>query len=176
MHQKPLCNCAHWQIRLKLCQARSTWNLTEWSRIAFRDEFRFENKYWGSAKICLETGHRIFNWLPPATPADNYDPVIKWVSFHSIAGPLWVLSGTPFQRDRTQTTYYGSLCCPSFFSPPGVTFHQDNVRLNSVIISNDCLVLVEHFPGQLDPPGFSAWKHVLCLMKRQHRLSLVPLM
>ncbi|GFY21981.1 transposable element Tcb1 transposase [Trichonephila clavipes] len=31
----------HRQLRLQWCQTRSMWNVTDWQKVAFRDEFRF---------------------------------------------------------------------------------------------------------------------------------------
>ncbi|GFW93561.1 transposable element Tcb1 transposase [Trichonephila clavipes] len=31
----------HRQLRLQLCQARSMWNVTDWKKVVFSDEFRF---------------------------------------------------------------------------------------------------------------------------------------
>ncbi|GFT67694.1 HTH_Tnp_Tc3_2 domain-containing protein [Trichonephila clavipes] len=31
----------HWQLRLQWCQARSMWNVTDWQKVVFSDEFRF---------------------------------------------------------------------------------------------------------------------------------------
>ncbi|GFV52077.1 transposable element Tcb2 transposase [Trichonephila clavipes] len=31
----------HRQLRLQWCQARSMWNITDWQKVVFSDEFRF---------------------------------------------------------------------------------------------------------------------------------------
>ncbi|GFU74054.1 HTH_Tnp_Tc3_2 domain-containing protein [Trichonephila clavipes] len=54
----------HRQLRLQWCQARSTWNVTDWQKIVFRDESRF---VWGTDDNVYGCGGALVSGTIPPT-------------------------------------------------------------------------------------------------------------
>ncbi|GFY16707.1 transposable element Tcb1 transposase [Trichonephila clavipes] len=79
----------HRQLRLQWCQARSTWNVTDWQKVVFIDESRF---VWGTVD------NRVRVWRRPGERYNSPHTVLRhtartagvmvWGAIAYVAGPL----------------------------------------------------------------------------------------
>ncbi|GFW56961.1 transposable element Tcb1 transposase [Trichonephila clavipes] len=79
----------HRQLRLQWCQTRSMWNVTDWQKVAFRDEFRF---------VLGTDDNRVRVWRRPSERYNSPHTVLRhtartagvivWGVIPMIAGPL----------------------------------------------------------------------------------------
>ncbi|GFW91124.1 transposable element Tcb2 transposase [Trichonephila clavipes] len=126
----------HRHLRLQWCQARSMWNVTDWQRVVFSDEFRF---------VLGTDDNRVRVWRCPGERYNSSHTVLRltarttgamvWgaIAYNS-RSTLIVMSGTSMgQRyiDDILRRHVG----PFLNCLPGAIFHQDNARPHTVKVA-----------------------------------------
>ncbi|KFM76542.1 Transposable element Tc1 transposase, partial [Stegodyphus mimosarum] len=151
-----LCN---WQW----CRAHSHWDVTDWSRIVFSDESRFElspddqrRRVWRRPEQWCDTNLTVFR------QTGRQPEMMVWsaISFHSRT-PLVVI-----RRNLTPQRYIDEVLRPvvlPFMSRhSGLTFQQDNARLHTAHVSTACRTL----PWPARWPDLFPIEHVWSIMGR----------
>ncbi|GFX31820.1 transposable element Tc1 transposase [Trichonephila clavipes] len=147
----------HRQQRLLWCQARSTWNVTDWQKVVFSDESRF----------VLETDdNRVRMWR---RPGERYNPpphtvlrhtartagVMVWgIIAYDSRSTLIVMRGT-----LTSQRYVDDILRPHvgpFLNGlPGAIFQQDNSRPHTARVAQDFLRHFQTLPWPARSPDLS---------------------
>ncbi|GFU14484.1 transposable element Tcb1 transposase [Trichonephila clavipes] len=132
----------HRQLRLQWCQARSMWNVTDWQKVVFSDEFRF---------VLGTDDYRVRVWRRSA-----YDS----------RSTLIVMRGT-----LTDQRYVDDILRPHvglFLNGlPGAIFQQDNARPYTARVAQDFLRHFQTLPGPARSFDLSPVEHVCDQLKRQ---------
>ncbi|GFV25071.1 transposable element Tcb1 transposase [Trichonephila clavipes] len=125
----------HQQLRLRWCQARSMWNVTDWQKVVFSDESRF---------VLGTDDNRVRVWRRPA-----YDS----------RSTLIVMRGT-----LTDQRYVDDILRPHvgpFLNGlPGAIFQQDNARPHTARVARDFLRHFQTLPWPASSPDLSPVEHV----------------
>ncbi|GFX63250.1 transposable element Tcb1 transposase [Trichonephila clavipes] len=132
----------HRQLRLQWCQARSMWNVTDWQKVVFSDEFRF---------VLGTDDNRVRVWRCPA---------------HDRRSTLIVMRGTlTGQRyvDDILRLHVG----PFLNGLPGAIFQQDKARPHTARVAQDFLRHFQTLPWPARSPDLSPVEHVWDQLKRQ---------
>lgn len=164
---------AHRQARLQWCRAHSTWNLTDWSRIVFSDESRFElSPDDQRRRVWRRPGQRWDTHLTVVRHTARQPGVMVWgaISFDSRT-PLVVIRDTLTAR-RYVDEILRPVVLPFLSRTPGLTFQQDNARPHTARLSTDCLRASPTLPWPARSPDLSPIEHVWALMSRRLRPSL----
>ncbi|KFM57593.1 Transposable element Tcb2 transposase, partial [Stegodyphus mimosarum] len=151
--------------RLQWCRVHSHWNVTDWSRIAFSDESRFElspddqrRRVWRHPGQLCDANLTVFRQTGRG--------VMVWgaISFHSRT-PLVV-----FRRNLTAQRYVDEVIRPvvlPFMSRhPGLTFKQDNACPHTAHVSSTCLSACRTLPWPTRSPDLSLIEHVWGIMDK----------
>ncbi|GFT52131.1 transposable element Tcb1 transposase [Trichonephila clavipes] len=123
----------HRQLPLQWCQARSTWNVTDWQKVEFSDESRF---VWGTED------NRVRVWRHPGAIA--YDS----------RSTLIVMRGTLTDQryvDDVLRLHVG----PFLNGLPGAIFQQYNARPHTARVAQDFLRHVQNLPWLARSPDLS---------------------
>ncbi|KFM62726.1 Transposable element Tc1 transposase, partial [Stegodyphus mimosarum] len=169
LRQLPLTSVQR-QARLQWCRAHSRWNFTDWSRIVFSDEFRFE---------LSPDDQRRRVWRRPEQPCDT-NLTVFWQTGRQTGMMDWDVislhSRTPFvviRRNFTAQRYVDKvlrpvvLPCVSHHS--GLTFQQNNARSHTAHVSTACLNACRTLPSPARSPDLSPIEHVWNIMGRANQ-------
>ncbi|GFY05299.1 transposable element Tcb2 transposase [Trichonephila clavipes] len=132
----------HRQLRLQWCQARSMWNVTDWQKVVFSDEFRF---------VLGTDDNRVRVWRRPAYDSQSTLIVMRG----TLTGQRYV--------DDILRPHVG----PFLNGFPGAIFQQDNAHLHTARVAQDFLHHFQILPWPPRSPDLSPVKHVGDQLKRQ---------
>lgn len=155
------------QARLQWCRTRSTWNISDWSRIVFSDESRFElSPDDQRRRVWRRPGQRWETHLTVYRHTARQVGVMVWgaISFHSRT-PLVVISGT-LTAQRYVDLILRPVLLPFMSSHPGLIFQQDNARPHTARVSTACLSACCTLPWPARSPDLSPIEHVWDMMGR----------
>ncbi|GFX81412.1 transposable element Tcb2 transposase [Trichonephila clavipes] len=157
----------HRQLLLQWCQARSMWNVTDWPKVVFSDEFRF---VWGTED------NRVLLWRCPGERYNSLYTVLRHI-VHTAGVMVWgviaydsrstliVMRGTlTGQRyvDDILRLHVG----PFLNDLPGAIFQQDNARPHTARVAQDFLRHFQTLPWPARSPDLSPVEHVWDQRKR----------
>lgn len=157
----------HRQARLQWCRAHSTWNVTDWSRIVFSDESRFElSPDDQRRRVWRRPGQRWDTNLTVARHTARQPGVMVWgaISFHSRT-PLVVIRGT-LTSQRYVDDILRPVVLPFISRHPGLTFQQDNARPHTARVSTACLRACPTLSWPARSPDLSPIENVWSIMGR----------
>ncbi|GFX85517.1 transposable element Tc1 transposase [Trichonephila clavipes] len=158
----------HRQLRLQWCQARSMWNVTDWQKVVFSDEYRF---------VLGTDDNRVRVWRHPGERYNYPHTVLRhtartagvmvWVAItYDSRFTLIVMRGT-----LTDQRYVDDILRPHvgpFLNGlPGAIFQQDNARTHTERVAQDFLLYVQTLPWLARSPDLSPVDHVWDQLKRQ---------
>ncbi|GFY36222.1 transposable element Tcb1 transposase [Trichonephila clavipes] len=129
----------HRQLCLQWCQARSMWNVTDWQKFVFSDEYRF----------VLGTDNRVRVWRHPGERYNSHSSVLRHTA--RIAGVM-VWGVIAYDRRSTFIVMRGTLTGQRYVDDilrphvepflngfPGAIFQQDNARPHTARVAQDFL-------------------------------------
>ncbi|GFY21957.1 transposable element Tcb1 transposase [Trichonephila clavipes] len=125
----------HRQLRLQWCQARSMWNVTDWQKVVFSDEFRF---------VLGTDDNRVRVWRHPA-----YDSRFTLIVMRgTLMGQRYVDEILRPHVDHFRNGLSGAI------------FQQDNARPHTARVAQDFLRHFQTLPWPTHFPDLSPVEHV----------------
>ncbi|GFU52719.1 transposable element Tcb1 transposase [Trichonephila clavipes] len=132
----------HRQLRLHWCQARSMWNVTDWQKVVFSDEYRF---------VLGTDDNRVRVWRRPAYDSRSTLIVIRG----TLTGQRYV--------DEILQPHVG----PFLNDLSGAIFQQDNARPHIARVAQDFLRHFQTLSWSAHSPDLSPVEHVWNQLKRK---------
>ncbi|GFT97039.1 transposable element Tcb2 transposase [Trichonephila clavipes] len=145
----------HRRLHLEWCLARENWIAAKWNQVVFSDESRFN--------LCSDD-NRVRVWRPrgerlnatfvlqqhtaPTTGVMVWDAIA-----YNTRSPLVLIRGT-----MTAQRYVHDILQRHVL--PGAIFQQDNARLHTARVSQDCLRTVTTIPLPARSPDLSPIEHI----------------
>ncbi|KFM59944.1 Transposable element Tcb2 transposase, partial [Stegodyphus mimosarum] len=149
------------QARLLGCRAHSHWNVTDWSRIVFSNESRFElSPDDQRRRVWRHPGRRCDTNLTVFRQTCRQPGVMVWgaISFHSRT-PLVVIRRN-LTAQRSVDEVLRPVVLPFMSCHPGLTFQQDNFRNNTAHVFTACLSGCRTLPCPARSLDLSPTEHV----------------
>ncbi|GFX40654.1 transposable element Tc1 transposase [Trichonephila clavipes] len=159
----------HRQLRLQWCQARSMWNVTDWQKVVFSDEYRFllgtdDNRVWvwrcpgewyNSPLPHCFTSHCPHSWC-------NGLGAIAYDSRSTLIVMRGTLTGQRYVDDILRP-HVG----PFRNGLSGAIFQQDNAHPHTARVAQNFLRHFQTLPWPARSPDLSPAEHVWDQLKRQ---------
>ncbi|GFX01719.1 transposable element Tcb1 transposase [Trichonephila clavipes] len=130
----------HRQMRLRWCQARPMWNVTDWQKVVFSDESRF---------VLGTHDNRLRLWRRPSERYNSSHTVLRYTAPHSWCNGL---GGIAYDSLSTLIVMRGTLTGQRYVDDilrppvkpflnglPEAFFQQDNSRPNTARVAQDFL-------------------------------------
>ncbi|GFX96413.1 transposable element Tc1 transposase [Trichonephila clavipes] len=151
----------HRQLRLQWCQARSTWNVTDWQKVVFSDESWFvlgtgDNR----VRVWRRSGERYNSPHTVLSHTAHTAGVMVWGAIaYDSRSTLIVMRGT-----LTDQRYVDDILRPhagTFLNGlSGAIFQQDNVRPHTARVAQDFLRHFQTLSWPARSPDLSPVEHV----------------